>query len=142
MSDYTSIPVSKEIKEKLTKIKESNNYNNYNEVLNDLLKDTVNVKDYTLIPHDNIAYTLHKTLLDEQDNIIFEDTRNITYNDLQYAEIGDDFSPRKTHSGHYSLQTAKVVYKSSKLILLYITEKTNTSKGFNEYNELIGIDLN
>ena len=141
MGKFTSIQVTQDLKEQLGKIKDANNYNSYQEAIEQLIKDNTNTNNYTVISREKIAISLRCIQIDEKGNGYLFNEYNVSYFELKNAGLNDLFSPKLCDGEHYLFKTGKVIYKDENFVLLKINEVVNTPDECNEYHELVGIDL-
>ncbi len=141
MGDFTSIQVTKDLKEQLGKIKEANNYNSYQEAIEQLIKDNVSVKEYEVIHREPIALTLKCIELDDRGSGYLYNQKEISYHELKKADIGDIFSPKLCETEYYIFKKATVIYKDNSFVLLKTYEVLKTPEEYGSFNELIGVDL-
>ena len=141
MSDFTSIQVTKDLKEQLGKIKDANNYKSYQEAIEQLIEGNVSAKEYEVIHRDPIALTLECVELDETGNGYLYDKKEISYQELKNAQNGDIFAPQLSETEFFMFQNATVVYMDNSFVLLKIHEVLKTPNEYKSFNELLGVDL-
>lgn len=140
MSDYTSIQISKNTKEKLDLCKGLNNLS-YNKIIERLLEQSggVIVEDVVEIQREQTAFSLK--YWDKNDN---HKVRDISYVELMNANVGDMFyvvDPASIVSNDYVTGNARVMAKWEDDVILLITE-TSCNKGvFDWIKSVVHISL-
>ena len=137
----TSIPVNKEIRNKIRELRDNGDYNGYEDVLNDLiqLKEGY-IKNYHTIKRPKVALEIHSISFDENGSGHRYDTREIYFNDLKESTVGTVFSPTKPESDYYSIETAEILYKNNDFVALGIREITE-SDHHEKFYTLLGVEL-
>ena len=119
MSEYTSIQIGKDIKQKLDLCKGINN-NSYNTIIAKLLEQSggVIVEDVVEIQREQVAFTLK--YFDNNDN---NKIRDITYLELANAKVGEVFTVIDYPVGEGWLNSkATVLVKDGYTVILLVEE--------------------
>ena len=141
MSEYTTIQVTKDVRDKLESIK-SVKGKKYNEVIKDLLENKRGelVDDVITIERESVALTLRYWKMDnENDERVFD----ITYSMLRDSEVGTVFQAEEypDNSVCYINCSAEIVFRRGEDVLLLVKEFINKNKGCDCVNSVVHVKL-
>lgn len=141
----SSISIHNATKEKLGKFRDKMELRTYDEAINELMdaKQGYISNDYEIIHKPEVALNLKSSIILDNtnepiENTVFDEVP-IYYDDLKESEIGKVYSTRKPASENYIVETATIVYKTDKLILLAVNEFVNFGE-IRTFNHLIGVE--
>ena len=136
MTEYTTIQISKELKDQLNTLKLETGRNRYDEVIEDLIAGGKILPDVTSKIREPIAFTLKAYRKNEPETPKYF---NVTYQDLKNSDVGTliayDF-----HESCYS-EYAKILYKNEDEVILRVTHIEIENNIINEFSEILHIRL-
>ena len=132
---YTTIQISKNLKDKLNKLKIETGRNRYDEVIEDLIIGGKIIPDVTSKIREPIAFTLKYFCKVEPEKPYYF---NVTYHDLKIKPIGTEFA---YNLNNYYSEYAKILYKNEDEIILKVTHVEFENNIINEYSEILHIRL-
>ncbi len=124
MSEFTTIQITKEVRDKLDLCKGTNNLS-YNDIVEKLLQQSggVIVEDTIEIGREQVAFSLKYFDGDGGSKV-----RDITFRDLAAASVGDWFFVTDSVVGNDWVNSrARVVSKDSMDVILLVEEFTSSS---------------
>ena len=136
MTEYTTIQISKQLKDQLNKLKIETGRNRYDEVIEDLIAGGKILPDVKSKVREPIAFTLKAYRKTEPETPKYF---NVTYHDLKNSDVGTliayDF-----HESCYS-EYAEILYKNDNEVILRVTHVELENNIIDEYSEILHIRL-
>lgn len=138
----TTITLDKNTRDILKKIKNTNKFKTYNEVILNLLTAEKGIvsKDYNIITKPRTALCLESLILDSNGVQIKSEKLPILYSDLRESDVGKVYGLTKPAAEYYLHQTAEIIFKDSDLILLKIQVEIKQDQ-LDKHTELLGVEL-
>ena len=129
MSEYTTIQLTHEVKQKLDLVKEVKNLKTYNDILLYFLEQYGGAvtDDVIEIDRDETAFSLRFWRFDRPSRII---TKDITFKELKKADVGTEFIANPEAEGNgFINSSARVVFKENDEVVLLVEEINKDKEG-------------
>ena len=136
MTEYTTIQISKELKDQLNTLKLETGRNRYDEVIEDLITGGKILPDITSKIREPIAFTLKAYRKREPETPKYF---NVTYHDLKNNPSGT-FIAYDFHESCYS-EHAEILYKTEHEVILRVTHVELENNIIREDSEILHIRL-
>ena len=141
MSDFTTIQITKDLKQKLDLMKGEKNIK-YNDLIENLLQQVggTYVDDVITITRDTTALSLKYWQIKDPTNTLFYD---ITFQELKVEPVGTVFSanPEPDNSVDFVNSTAEICFKSGDDVLLLVKEISCTDGVVSSMASAVHINL-
>lgn len=141
MSEFTTIQITKDLKQKLDLMKGEKNIK-YNDLIENLLQQAggTYVDDVITITRDTTALSLKYWQTEGPTNTMFYD---ITFQELKVEPVGTVFSanPKPNKNVDFVNSTAEICFKSGDDVLLLVKEISCTDGVVNSMASVVHINL-
>ena len=120
MSEITTIKVTREVKDKLDKLK-NDRHKSYNDVIKELLPEGTEISDVITTPRDSIAISLKYFEFENSKKV---ESYDITFQELKIEPVGSYFTAKDNvdvNVNHVNT-TAEIIAKKGDDILLLVSE--------------------
>ena len=136
MTEFTTIQVTKELKDKLTEIKKKEG-KKYNDIIEDMLyQQGTEVDDVITITREPVAFTLK--YWDKSSSNILE----VTYSDLRKSKVGAKFiASNNTAGDKWVNSNAKIIFKDAEDVVLMVSEVSYDNGFFNVIKSVVHVKL-
>ena len=137
MSEFTTIQITNELKDKLTAIKKKNG-KKYNDIIEDLLYNMGSeVDDVITLEREAVAFSL-KYWNNQDDYKIFE----VTYKYLKGLSVGDIITVCDNPVGdEWVNSSAQVIYHNGEDVILMVEEISNNHDNVNCIKSVVHVKL-
>lgn len=139
MSEFTTIQITKELRDKLDLVKGENNLT-YNQIVEKLLQQSggVIVEDTVEVGREQIALSL-KYL----DNSANTKIRDVTFRELASASVGDVFNvvDSPLSANDWVMSKAKVMAKENADVILLVEEISDDAGRFSSIKSVVHVAL-
>ena len=142
MVDYTTIRIKKDSLDKIEKLKGDSL--SAADVVEKLLNtlDGCTIDDIVEIKRDSVAIMLEYTAFDENKDFHVSRDYGITFQELKLSKVGEMFTANPEPADEFYMnETAKVLYRDDRSVLVRVTEEIKTESGENSMVHIEHVDL-